>query len=143
MKQIQRLRNLVPPWQMPSDPVKAVWWFLRWSLTLLIHFFWIPVLTMTIFEAILNGNVSGPFSALWSGLVTLFVGLIVWVVLYFLLATINIATRISGTISQISGFQRTFSSPYSSDTFFRDSSNPKVVESTIIEVKEDNHHTSQ
>ncbi len=143
MKQIQRLRALIPPWQMPSDPVKAVWWFLRWFLTVLVHFFWVPILAMIIFEAILNGNISGPFSAFWSGLVTLLVGLAVWGVLYFLLTTVKIATGISRALSDINEFQRTFASQQPPDPLSRrHSADPKIVESTI-EIKDENHHTSQ
>ncbi len=54
----------LPAWKMPSDPVKAVFWFLHWSLRVLVRFFYVLILGGVIFEAILNGVV-GLFGTLW------------------------------------------------------------------------------
>ncbi len=82
---IKRLKQLIPPWNMPADPVKAVWWFMRWLLIVLVHFFWVPILAMVIFETSLNWNTSGFLSGLVSGIVTCYIGdwachlgLIIW-----------------------------------------------------------------
>jgi hypothetical protein len=138
VKQIKRFRALIPPWQMPSDPIKAVWWFLRWLLTVLVHFFWIPILGMIIFEVTVNGNTSGFLSALWSGLVTLLVGLIVWGALYAVLTVVKVVAGISRAISNANEFQRTFASQRSADTFRHEGpTDQKIIESTIVEVKEE------
>src|SRR5439155_16166329 len=79
VKKLQRRGSLIPPWDMPSDPVKAVFWFFQWSLKVLVRFFWVPILAGIIYEGIVNGFVGG--------FVTLLVGLSVWlglaVVLFF------------------------------------------------------------
>ncbi|HZR40208.1 MAG TPA: hypothetical protein VFB12_08840, partial [Ktedonobacteraceae bacterium] len=85
MRQVKRVRELIPPWNMPADPVKAVFWFMRWSLKVLVHFFWIPILGMVILETYLNWRVSGIGNGLVGGVVTLLVGIVVWAVLYVVL----------------------------------------------------------
>ena len=57
---------LIPPWKMPSDPIKAVFWFMHWLLRVLVRFFWILILAGVVYESILNGVVGG--------IVTLLVG---------------------------------------------------------------------
>jgi hypothetical protein len=72
---------------MPSDPVKAVFWFMHWLLQVLVRFFWILVL---------------------AGVVTLLVGLALWGGLFVLLFIVNVTTSISQTVSEISRVQRDF-----------------------------------
>ena len=67
MNVMKRKRELIPRWDMPSDPVKAVFWFLHWSLKVLVRFFYVAVLVGVVWESILNGWIGG--------VVTLLVGL--------------------------------------------------------------------
>jgi predicted PurR-regulated permease PerM len=124
-------RDLIPPWQMPSDPVKAVWWFMHWLLKLLVHFFWIAILGMVIYESVSNWRLDGAWNGVSSGVITLLVGLVVWAILYVLLVFANIGSNVSRTVNELNQFQQTFSSRYS------DSVDSKVVEGTLSEIKEE------
>jgi len=140
---IKRLRQLIPPWNMPADPVKAVWWFMHWLLIVLVRFFWAPILAMVIFEISLNWNTSGFLSALVSGIVTLLIGLVIWGLLYGLLAVINVGAGVSHIISEVKRFQNsdtyTRGTPYPFMRTNTTNSKPdsKVVESTVIEMKDE------
>jgi ABC-type Fe3+ transport system permease subunit len=137
--------KLIPPWQMPSDPVKAVWWFMRWLLQVLVHFFWIPILGMVIYESVNNWRADGASNwllyAAWngvsSGVITLLVGLIVWAILYVLLIFANISANVARVVNELNQFQRNFSNhmPYSSS--YSNDIDPKVVEGTISEIEEE------
>ena len=59
MNVMKRKRELIPRWDMPSDPVKAVFWFLHWSLKVLVRFFYVAVLVGVVWESILNGWIGG------------------------------------------------------------------------------------
>lgn len=87
----------LPAWNMPSDPVKAVFWFLHWLLQVLVRYFAILILAGVAYETYLNGFV---------GLVgTLLVGVIVWACLALLLAFLNVASRFSTVYSEVSRLQ--------------------------------------
>lgn len=147
MSKIKRLRELIPPWEMPSDPVKAVWWFLHWLLKILVRFFWLPIIIMVIYETYQNGSVSGILNGVVGGVVTLFVGLVVWALLYGLLIVINISTGISKVVSDMNRMQQ------QQNEFLNRSSTPfmdmngdmnkssdregRVVEGTITELDEE------
>ena len=76
---------------MPSDPVKAVFWFLHWFLRVLVRFFYILIISAVTYESILNGIV---------GFVgTLLVGLGVWLGLAVLLLFVNVTTGVSGGLA--------------------------------------------
>jgi hypothetical protein len=128
-------QKLFPRWEMPSDPVKAVWWFMHWLLKVLVRFFWLPIIAMTVYEIIdgvRGGDIQG---AVVSGLVTLVIGVGIWVVLYVVLQLVNIWVKISQAISdanqvQQNMFNSTFSYPYR-----RNDTNGKVVEGSIEEIK--------
>ncbi|GCE27970.1 hypothetical protein KDA_34540 [Dictyobacter alpinus] len=106
MNRIKRLRLSIPLWNMPSDPVKAIWWFFHWLLQVLVRFFWLPILIMAIYEAYSNGLVGGIFNGLVSGIVTVFVGLFVWAVLYGVLIVVNVTTGISRAVSDVKRMQQ-------------------------------------
>ena len=106
MKRYKRWRELIPAWDMPSDPVKAVWWFLHWLLKVLVNFFWLPIVGMIIYEVIINGRVGGVFNGVVSGIVTLLIGLVVWGVLYLLMAAIRVGTGISHVVGDIKRVQQ-------------------------------------
>lgn len=90
----------LPVWQMPSDPVKAVFWFLHWSLRVLVRFFYILILAGVICEAVLNGVV-GFFG-------TLLVGLAVWAGLGTLLLFVNMTAGVSRVVSDVGRMQKGF-----------------------------------
>lgn len=140
MGDIRRRRWLLPSWDMPSDPVKAVFWFLHWLLRVLVRFFWILILVGITFESISNGRVGGAFDAIISGLVTLLVGLAVWAGLALVLFFLNISTTISQTIGEVNRMQQGFSarrpaSPIS--PFMEQEMKGKVVEGTITDLDEE------
>ena len=139
MRNIKRKRELFPAWDMPSDPVKAVWWFLHWLLKVLVRFFWLPIAGMVIYETYLSARVSGITNGIVAGVITLLVGLVVWGALYGVLAALNISTTISQTISDVSRMQRTFSGRRSPLYTFPEAEpeESKVVEGTITDLEEE------
>ncbi len=139
MRNIKRFRDLIPPWQMPADPVQAVWWFLHWLLQLLTRIFWLPVIGMVLYETVNNWRITGPWNGITSGIITLGVGLLVWAVLYVVLFTVNVVTRVSRVFSTVNQFQQTYrnyssSNPFSS--FSRSTEEPNVVEGSVSDVEE-------
>lgn len=142
MNRIKRLRISIPPWDMPSDPVKAIRWFLYWLLQLLVQFFWLPVILMMIYQTYSNGVVGGVFNGIVSGIVTLFVGLVVWAVLYVILIVVRISTGISRAVSDMKRMQQ------QQEEFLRQTYAPRmgnnraeregrVVEGTITDLDEE------
>jgi hypothetical protein len=134
---------------MPSEPVKAIWWFLHWLLKILVPVFWLPLLVMVVLETYLTGRVGGIGSGIGSGLSTLLIGLIVWAVLYGVLIVLNISTSISKAMSDMNRMQQQQSELFNrSYAPFMDMNNGasgskrsenegRVVEGTIIEVNEE------
>jgi hypothetical protein len=120
--------KLLPPWNMPSDPVKAVFWFMHWLLQVLVRFLWVLVLPGVVTESILNGVVGGG--------VTLLIGFALWIVLFVLLFVVNVTTSISRTVSEISRVQRDFR-----DFVVRPPNQAeregRVVEGTITDLEEE------
>ena len=132
-------REWIPSWKMPSDPVKAIFWFMQWLLTVLVRFFWIPIIGMVIYEIVINNPVGGITYGLISGVITLLVGLVVWAILYGILALIRVSTTISHTISDVNRLQQTFTeSSRNPFTPFRErEQEDKVVEGTITDLEEE------
>lgn len=122
---------------MPSDPVKAVFWFMQWLLVVLVRFFWIPIIAMIVYESIVNSEVGGVGYGLISGGITLLIGLAVWGILYALLATVKVTTTISHTISDVNRMQQTFKSGSPFMTFSEPEERGKVVEGTITDLDEE------
>jgi hypothetical protein len=133
------LRNLIPPWQMPSDPVKAVWWFMHWLLKILVHFCWIPILGMVIYESVSQWLVDGAWNGVSSGVITLLVGLVVWAILDVLLIFANISANVARVVNELNQFQHRFSSHIPNSSPDSDDADPKVVEGTISEVEKEPH----
>lgn len=142
VNKIKSFRFKIPPWNMPSDPVKAVWWFLYWLLQLFVQFFWLPIILMMIYETYSNTVVGGVFNGIVSGVFTLFVGLIVWGVLYGALIVIKVSTGISQAVSDMKRMQQqqadflrqAYSQPMGSDRAEREG---RVVEGTITDLDEE------
>jgi hypothetical protein len=132
---------------MPSDPVKAVWWFMHWLLKVVVRYFWLAILGMIVYETYLSWRVSGALNGSIAGIITLLVGLVVWGILFFVLFLANISSTVSETVHGINQMQRNFSaprpgSPFSTlDPFGRSGrSNPpedRVVEGTITDLDEE------
>ncbi len=113
----------LPPWDMPSDPVRAVFWFSRWFLQVLVRYFAIPVLAGVAYETYLNGIV---------GLVgTLIVGLLVWALLAAILTATNVASGAFQVYTEISQLRR---NPFSFNDLTRRTpeKDANVVEGSII-----------
>jgi hypothetical protein len=110
---------------MPSDPVRAVFWFLHWLLEVLVRYWFLPILLGAAVEAYLNGIV---------GLAgTLLVGLLVWAGLAVALAVVRVASGVSRVYAEMSrlgrnpaGFARFSSSAPSSEK------EENIVEGSII-----------
>ncbi len=145
MSKKRRKREIIPPWNMPSDPVKAVWWFMHWLLKVLVRFFWLPILGMVVYEIVINLRVSGIAGALIEGGITLLVGAAVWGILYFILLFTNIGNGIQQVVSDINRFQRQgslYQRPPSSfmDTMRADTEREPedhVVEGTITDLEQE------
>ncbi len=130
MRNLKHRNKLIPPWNMPSDPVKAVFWFVHWTLQVLVRFFWILILAGVAYESYMNGFVGG--------VVTLLVGLGVWLGLGITLFVFNISTNISQTFSEVNRMQQNFPPrrPFNSfpESEFDDS---KIVEGTVTDLEEE------
>lgn len=135
---MNRRRRLIPAWDMPSDPVKAVFWFVHWTLKVLVRFFWIPVLAGVIYEGLINGIVGG--------IVTLLVGLGVWLGIAVVLFFFNIGTSISHTVEEVGKMQQGFAarrpnfpnfSPYTEREAEPDMGKNRVVEGTLTDLEEE------
>ena len=142
MRNIRQKRGLLPPWNMPPDPVKAVWWFLHWLLKVLVRFFWLPIIGMVIYETYLSARVSGITNGIVAGVITLLVGLVVWGGLYGVLFALNVSTTISQTLADVGRMQRTFSSPRRPPPLYSfppeaEPEEPNVVEGTITDLEEE------
>jgi hypothetical protein len=127
-------QKLFPRWEMPSDPVKAVWWFMHWLLKVLVRFFWLPIIVMVAFEGINNAS-AGISDAVFSGFVTLMVGLVIWGVLYIVLQLVNLWVRVSQAIADANQVQQNMFNSSFSYPYMRDDVDGKVVEGSIEEVK--------
>ena len=130
MRNLKRRNKLIPPWDMPSDPVKAVFWFMHWFLQVLVRFFWILILAGVAYESYLNGIVGGA--------VTLLVGLVVWLGLGAALFVFSISMNISRTLSEVNRMQQSFPprrpfNPFPESEF----DNSKIVEGTVTDLEEE------
>ena len=116
---------------MPSDPVKAVFLFVHWSLRVLVRFFWVPILAGVSYESFINGVVGG--------IVTLLVGLGVWSGLAVALFIFNIGTRISRTVAEVGRMQQQGFPPRRPFTTFpgSDVDDSNIVEGTVTDLEEE------
>ena len=130
MRNLRPKRELIPRWDMPSDPVKAVFWFLHWFLRVLVRFFYILIIGAVIYESILNGIV---------GLVgTLLVGLGVWLGLAVLLLFVNVTGGVSHVVSEVSRLQKGYPPRTQSPFFnFTEPEGDRVVEGTVTDLEEE------
>jgi hypothetical protein len=130
MSNTKRRRNVIPAWEMPADPVKAVFWFIHWSLQVLARFFWILILAGIIYESLVNGVIGG--------VVTLLVGLGVWLGLIGTLFIFNVTRRISLTVADVNRMQQGFTMHRSFNSSERsDVDDSKVVEGSVTDLEEE------
>jgi hypothetical protein len=122
---------------MPSDPVKAVFWFFRWLLQVLVRYFYVLIVVAAGIEAFLNGIV---------GFVgTVLVGLFVWAGMAALLLFVNFATGVSRVVSDVNRVAKGFpprGSPFTPFTE-RDEPRGRVVEGTITDLEEERRKRRQ
>lgn len=139
MSRYKRWRDMIPAWNMPSDPVKAVWWFLHWFLKVVVNFFWLPIALMVIYEALSNGQVGGVFNGVVSGIVTLLVGFVVWGVLSGVVVMLNIGTGVSQIMTDLKRGQRQefLHQTYDPSTSSRPAHEERVVEGSITDLDEE------
>lgn len=130
MRNLRPRRELIPRWDMPSDPVKAVFWFLHWFLRVLVRFFYILIIGAVVYESILNGIVG------FAG--TLLVGLGVWLGLAALLLFVNVTTGVSHVVSEMSHLQKGYP-PHTQSPFFNftEPEEDRVVEGTVTDLEEE------
>jgi hypothetical protein len=137
VRELKQKREIIPPWNMPSDPVKAVFWFVHWSLKVLVRFFWIPIIAMAAWETYLNWKAGGIGNGLIGGFITLLVGVAVWGALALILLFLNVSTRVSQFVADVNRIQQDapYRSPFSplSDQEREDN----VVEGTITDLEEE------
>ena len=131
----KRKKELIPPWDMPSDPVKAVWWFLHWVLKVVVRFCWIPIGLMVIYETYVNWNAGGVASGIIGGVITLLVGLGVWALLYVVALLLEVSSTITRTIADVSRFEQQMQTRRFNP--FDDLSDENVVEGTITDLDEE------
>jgi len=127
---MKRSRNVIPAWEMPADPVKAVFWFIHWSLQVLARFFWLLILAGVIYESLVNGIIGG--------VVTLLVGLGVWLGLVGTLFIFNVTRRISQTVADVNRMQQGFTKRRSFNSFEPSGvDDSKVVEGSVTDLEEE------
>jgi hypothetical protein len=128
-------RELFPRWDMPSDPVKAVFWFMHWLLRVLVRFFYILILAAVVYESIINGLV-GFFG-------TLLVGLGVWAGLAMLLVLFNFSTGVSQVFSEVNRVQRGYPPRRPFDNFTEQDIDGRIVEGTVTDLEEERRKRRQ
>jgi hypothetical protein len=135
----RRKRNLIPSWDMPSDPIKAVFWFMFWLLKVLVSFFWIPIIIMAGIETFFNWSSAGGGAAagVVAGIVTVLVGLAIWGILYVVTLFLNVGSTVSHVISDVNRAQRGFSSRRPLYPFNDSEAEKNVVEGTITDLQEE------
>lgn len=129
------IRKLIPPWEMPSDPVKAVFWFLHWFLKVLVHFFWVPILLLVVFFT--YSDWSSAWNGIISGTITLLIGIALWVLLYIVLFIVNVGTKVSQVLSEVKRVQQDPSSQRSSYFFNEPEDKGQVIDGTITDIEEE------
>lgn len=123
-----KYRQWLPRWEMPSDPVKGVWWFLYWLLQVIVRYCWLFIIIAVALEAYSNGVNFGIGSAIISTLVTLFIGIVVWGILAGVLQVAHVWVNVSRAVSDA---QETLYNRYTSSE-----QENNVVEGTIIDAPE-------
>ena len=135
MRYLRPKRELLPRWEMPTDPVKAVFWFMHWLLRVLVRFFYILILAAVIYESIINGLV-GFFG-------TLLVGLGVWVGLALLLFLFNVSTGVTKVFTEVNRMQRGYPPRNQFDNFREQDIDGRIAEGTVTDLEEERRKRRQ
>ena len=135
MRYFRSKHELIPRWEMPSDPVKAVFWFMHWLLRVLVRFFYILILAAVIYESIINGVVGF--------LGTLLVGLVVWAGLALLLFVFNVSTGVTKVFTEVQRMQQGYPPRYPFDNFREQDANGRIVEGTVTDLEEERRKRRQ
>ena len=129
MRYLRPKRELLPRWDMPADPVKAVFWFMHWLLRVLVRFFYILILAAVIYESTINGLV-GFFG-------TLLVGLGVWLGLALLLFLFNLSTGVTKVFTEVNRMQRGYPPRNPFNNFREQDIDGRIVEGTVTDLEEE------
>ncbi len=135
MRYLRPKRELLPRWDMPADPVKAVFWFMHWLLRVLVRFFYILILAAVIYESIINGPV-GFFG-------TLLVGLGVWFGLALLLFLFNLSTGVTKVFTEVNRMQRGYPPRDPFNNFREQDIDGRIVEGTVTDLEEERRKRRQ
>lgn len=135
MRFLRPKRELLPRWEMPADPVKAVFWFVHWLLRVLVRFFYVLILAAVIYESIMNGVV-GFFG-------TLLVGLVVWAGLALLLFVFNVSTGVTEVFNEVQRMQRGYPPRNPYNDFREQDVNGRIVEGTVTDLDEERRKRRQ
>ena len=135
MRYLRPKRELLPRWDMPSDPVKAVIWFMHWLLRVLVRFFYIPILAAIIYESIVNGLI-GFFG-------TLLVGLGVWIGLALVLFLFNFSTGVSKVFTEVNRMQRGYPPRNPFDNFKEPDIDGRIVDGSVTDLDEERRKRRQ
>ena len=135
MRYLRPKRGLLPRWEMPSDPVRAVFWFMHWLLRVLVRFFYVLIVAAVIYESIINGVVG------FIG--TLLVGLGVWAGLALLLFVFNVSTGVGKVFNEVQRMQQGFPPRYPYNDFREKDDNERIVEGTITDLEEERRRRRQ
>jgi hypothetical protein len=135
VRYLRSKHELIPRWEMPSDPVKAVFWFMHWLLRVIVRFFYILILAAVIYESIINGVV-GFFG-------TLLVGLGVWAGLALLLFVFNVSTGVTKVFSEVHRMQQGYPPRYPFDSFREQDVDSRIVEGTVTDLDEERRKRRQ
>jgi hypothetical protein len=99
-------------------------------LQVLARFFWLLILAGVIYESLVNGIIGG--------VVTLLVGLGVWLGLVGTLFIFNVSRRISQTVADVNRMQQGFTKRRSFNSFERSGvDDSKVVEGSVTDLEEE------
>jgi hypothetical protein len=136
MRELRPRGRFLPAWDMPSDPVKAVFWFFHWLLRVLVRYFYILIAIGAVVEAIMNGVVG------FLGI--LLVGALLWAGFAALLFFVNVTTGVSRVVSDMSRVARGVpprNAPF--NNFMRPEREDHVVEGTITDLEEERRKRRQ
>jgi hypothetical protein len=135
VRYLRQKRELLPRWEMPADPVKAVFWFMHWLLRVLVRFFYILILVAVVYESIINGPVG------FIG--TLLVGLGVWLGLALLLFLFNLSTGITKVFTEVNRMQRGYPPRDPFNNFREQDIDGRIVEGTVTDLEEERRKRRQ
>jgi hypothetical protein len=134
---MKRKRELLPRWNMPSDPVKAVFWFLHWFLQVLVRYFYILIVLGVIWEVYINWGVGGVWNGIIAGVITLLIGLGVWIGIGVVLLMVKVMTGLSKGLTELNRMQQGFPPRRPFYNFMEPDIEGRVVEGSVTDLEEE------